>query len=42
MNTNNESGYDFKTLGANRREPVEFDGVKLVSLYPPEPDEEAL
>ncbi len=40
--TNTESGYDFKTLGANRREPVEFDGLKLVSFYPPESDEDAL
>ena len=41
-NTNTESGYDFKTLGANRREPVEFDGLKLVSFYPSEEDENAL
>ena len=41
-NTNTESGYDFKTLGPNRREPVEFDGLKLVSFHPLEPDEEAL
>ena len=41
-NTNTESGYDFKTLGPNRREPVEFDGLKLVSFYPPELNEEAL
>ncbi len=41
-NTNTESGYDFKTLGPNRREPVEFDGLKLVSFYPPEPGEDAL
>lgn len=30
--TNTESGYDFLTLGANRRIPVEFDGIKLVSF----------
>ncbi len=41
-NTNTESGYDFKTLGKNRRMPVEFDGLKLVSFHPPEPDENAL
>lgn len=30
--TNNESGFDFLTLGANRRIPVEMDGIKLVSF----------
>ena len=33
--TNTESGFDFVTLGANRRMPVELDGLKLVSFYPP-------
>jgi len=32
--TNTESGFDFLTYGENRRIPVEFDGVKLVSFYP--------
>ncbi len=32
--TNTESGYDFKTLGKNRRLPVEMDGLKLVSFHP--------
>jgi CRISPR-associated protein Cas2 len=32
--TNTESGFDFLTLGKNRRMPVEFDGLKLVSFYP--------
>lgn len=32
--TNTESGYDFMTLGANRRIPVEFDGLKLVQFLP--------
>jgi len=32
--TNTESGIDFMTLGANRRMPVEMDGVKLVSFLP--------
>ena len=32
--TNTESGFDFLTLGANRRTPVEMDGVKLVSFLP--------
>lgn len=34
--SNNESGFDFLTLGTNRRIPVEMDGVKLVSFLPPE------
>ncbi len=34
--TNTESGYDFKTLGNNRRLPVEMDGLKLVAFYPRE------
>lgn len=32
--TNTESGFDFLTLGANRRIPLELDGVKLVSFLP--------
>ncbi len=32
--TNNEAGFDFVTLGANRRIPVELDGAKLVSFLP--------
>ena len=37
--TNTESGYDFATVGSNRRIPVDFDGLRLVSfLPPPEPD----
>ena len=31
---NNEAGFDFKTLGTNRRIPVELDGAKLVSFLP--------
>ncbi len=34
--TNTESGFDFLTLGENRRLPVEVDGLKLVSFYPVE------
>lgn len=34
--TNTESGYDLRTLGDNRRIPVEFDGLKLVSFRPDE------
>ncbi len=33
--SNNEAGFDFITMGANRRVPVDFDGVKLVSFEPP-------
>lgn len=32
--TNTESGYDFLTAGKNRREPANFDGLKLVSFSP--------
>lgn len=35
---NNESGFDFETIGKNRRLPVQFDGLKLISFFP---DEEA-
>jgi len=34
--TNTESGFDFMTLGANRRIPVEMDGIKLVFFMPEE------
>lgn len=34
--SNNESGFDFQTLGQNRRIPVEMDGIKLVSFIPPD------
>lgn len=33
--TNTESGYDFDTIGTNRRVPVDFDGLRLVSFLPP-------
>ena len=32
--TNTESGFDFMTLGANRRIPVQMDGIQLVSFLP--------
>ena len=32
--TNTESGFDFITIGKNRRIPVEMDGMKLVSFLP--------
>ena len=31
-----EAGFDFVTLGKNRRMPVEFDGARLVSFHPPD------
>ena len=33
--TNSESGYDFDTVGENRRIPEDFDGLRLVSFLPP-------
>jgi len=30
----NEAGFDFVTLGKNRRIPIELDGAKLVSFLP--------
>lgn len=39
--TNTESGYDFETIGPNRRVPVEFDGLRLVSFLPPNRPDEA-
>jgi len=32
--TNTESGFDFQTIGANRRIPVDMDGIRLVSFLP--------
>lgn len=32
--SNTESGYDFETAGVNRRVPVDFDGLRLVSFLP--------
>jgi len=39
--TNTESGYDFITLGKNRRVPVDFDGLRLVSFLPPDEPHQA-
>jgi len=39
--TNTESGFDFQTYGDNRRIPVEYDGLRLVSFLPVE-DKEVL
>lgn len=36
-----ESGFDFVTLGKNRRIPIEMDGIKLVSFMPEEKEENA-
>ena len=37
--TNTESGFDFLTLGANRRIPLEMDGIKLVCFLPIEKED---
>lgn len=34
-----EAGFEFKTLGGNRRVPVDFDGVQLVSFHPDRHDD---
>lgn len=34
--TGDESGFEFRTCGANRRTPVELDGARLVSFLPPD------
>lgn len=40
--TNTESGFDFVTHGANRRVPVDLDGLRLVSFVPVDEPGEAL
>ncbi len=37
--TNNESGFDFRTWGSNRRLPADFDGIQLVQFRPVEDPE---
>ena len=32
--TNTESGFEFQTWGKNRRVPVDFDGLRLVTFLP--------
>lgn len=32
--TPNESGFDFRTVGKNRRMPCDMDGLKLVEFFP--------
>ncbi|MEX2445556.1 MAG: type I-E CRISPR-associated endoribonuclease Cas2e [Alkalispirochaeta sp.] len=39
--TSTESGYDFLTAGANRREPIDYDGLKLVQFRSSEESEES-
>ncbi|PWR00341.1 type I-E CRISPR-associated endoribonuclease Cas2e [Leucothrix pacifica] len=39
--TNTESGFDFQTIGENRRIPVDMDNLRLVSFLP-EGEERAL
>lgn len=34
--TNTESGFEFQTLGANRRTPIDYDGLRLVQFLPPD------
>ena len=34
--TNTESGFDFQTFGENRRVPIDYDGLRLVSFLPAE------
>ena len=29
-----EAGFEFLTLGSNRRMPIDFDGVQLVNFHP--------
>lgn len=31
-----DAGFDFETIGHNRRRPVDFDGLKLVAFDPPD------
>lgn len=35
----NESGFELRTLGPNRRIPIEMDGATLVQFFPPDPQE---
>ena len=32
--SNNEMGYEFITMGKNRRQPVDLDGMPLISFLP--------
>lgn len=33
----NDAGFEFETFGTNRRIPVDFDGLRLVSFLPNSP-----
>jgi len=35
-------GFNFMTLGQNRRVPIEMDGLRLVLFLPPERSDDAL
>jgi len=37
--TPNDQGFDFESIGQNRRMPCEFDGLKLVSFAPADDNE---
>ena len=37
--TNTESGFEFQTLGKNRRIPIDYDGLRLVQFLPAETDD---
>ncbi len=37
-----ESGFDFMTIGKNRRVPIEHNGIKLVSFLPEEGKEDSI
>ena len=37
--TNTESGFDFQTFGENRRIPIDYDGLRLVTFLPPKESE---
>ena len=38
--TNKESGFDFQSFGENRRVPIDYDGLRLVSFMPIEAENE--
>jgi len=38
--TGTENGFDFMSLGQNRRSPVDFDGIRLVSFLAEEEEHE--
>ena len=37
----NDAGFDFDTCGANRRMPVNLDGIKLCAFHPREVEKES-